>query len=711
MSDIGNGNPQSAGPGDRFRVAGWIVDVRALEITSRGETRKIESKAMELLVCLARRPGEVVSREELERSLWPDVVVGYDSLSAAVIKLRKAFGDSARNPTIVGTVPKVGYRLLAEVAPEPPREPGDAAGDSTSAPSIARQARWMKPPAMALAAVLLAAGGFLWWQQPEPDVAPARTERMAYALPDKPSIAVLPFDDLSPDEHRGYFVDGMTEDLITDLSKSKGLFVVAANSIFLYKDKAVLVREVAEELGVRYVLRGSVRRAGRQVRINARLVDALTGRHVWAERYDGVVDDVFALQDQVAGNIVAELAINLDPQGAGAETAHAGAYDLFLRGWQQYRRGTASAYAEAIPYFEQALDRDPDYARARAALAAVYWNSLWKGWWSESLGLAYYQAAERFRLLLRRSLQQPTALTHQVASEWSAFFKRSPDEALAEADLALALDPNDPAGHLAKANALLKDGRANEAEEKVRTAMRLDPHHPPAYLVRLAQAQFQQENYRGAANTLEKVVAQKPANDWAFTYLAAAYGQLGLSGKAGNALTTANTLRAEAGWGPVTEVAASHPRFRWPGDRGGLREGLRRAGAEGGGEWLERMNYGRVAPITPPTVNGVPTIDARRAKGLHEGGAVFVATNRGWYDERIPGSHFMEFWGEGWLFNEAALSRVAGKQTEIVVYSNQPVQAGYASALAASRGFENVYYFPGGVDDWQAAGYPVDAGD
>ena len=164
---------------------------------------------------------------------------------------------------------------------------------------------------------------------------------MAFPLPDKPSIAVLPFNNMSDDPSQEYFADGMTEDLITDLSKISGLFVIARNSSFSYKGQGVQVRQVAEELGVRYVLEGSVRRVGDQVRINAQLIDATTGGHIWAERYDGTLDDVFALQDNVTREIIAALAVTLTgeevAQQARRETTSAAAHDAYLQGWAHYR--------------------------------------------------------------------------------------------------------------------------------------------------------------------------------------------------------------------------------------------------------------------------------------------------------------------------------------------------------------------------------------
>ena len=192
-------------------------------------------------------------------------------------------------------------------------------------------------------------------------------------LPDKPSIAVLPFTNMSGDSAQEYFADGITEDLTTDLAKIAGLFVIARNSAFTYKGKAVKVPEVARELGVRYVLEGSVQRAGETVRVNAQLIDSTTGGHVWAERYDGSVDDIFSLQDRITGQIVAALAVELTAderqRAIARETENLEAYDWFLQGWNQFRHGTPDAFVKAVEFFTQAIGLDPDYGRAHAALA------------------------------------------------------------------------------------------------------------------------------------------------------------------------------------------------------------------------------------------------------------------------------------------------------------------------------------------------------
>jgi TolB-like protein len=292
---------------------------------------------------------------------------------------------------------------------------------------------------------------------------------------------VLPFDNMSDDASQEYFVDGMTEDLITDLPKISGLFVIARNSSFVYKGQAVQVRRVAEELGVRYVLEGSVRRAGEQVRINAQLIDATTGGHLWAERYDGTLDDVFALQDDVTREIIAALSVTLTgeeaAQQARRETANAAAHDAYLRGWAHYKLLTPEALTMALPFFEEAIRRDPGYAQAQAALASVYWDAF-KNDWAFDMGLASFQAEERDNGHLESALKWPTPLAHSLQARIMASYGLH-ELAVAEAEHAVALDRNDATTQAGIAEALIFADRPGEALGPIQTAMRLDPHHPP----------------------------------------------------------------------------------------------------------------------------------------------------------------------------------------------------------------------------------------
>jgi adenylate cyclase len=544
----------------------------------------------------------------------------------------------------------------------------------------------------------------------------ASIERMAFPLPDKPSIAVLPFTNMSGVAEQEYFADGMTENLITDLSKISDLFVIARNSSFSYKGQQVKVRQVAEDLGVRYVLEGSVQRAGNQVRINAQLIDATTGGHIWAERYDGSLDDVFLMQDKITKNIVNALSVALtEKEIVQVETNNTEAYDAYLRGWERYRLGTPEDLGKAASYFKQAIELDQEYVNAHSALAAVYWSIVNNGWWSKSLSLVAFQAVEQSRVSLAKAMKQPSALAHQVASERAAYYQRTPRKALAEAKSAIALDNNDPAGHLAMANAMLKAGKATEAVESVRTAMRLDPYYPAFYLNRLGQAQFAMGEYDNAAETLEKSAKRNPDNDWTFVYLAATYGHLGYEQKAKNALKKANTLRAKAGWGKLTtqnirrkdDIFGVRNYVQWTGDYKPFREGLRKAGVTTEVNW-----YGLIsgAGTTGSEVKGATTIDAHTAKTLHERGVTFIDVTPLWLRKRIPGAIFLDMIvGE---FNSARLEAIVDKHQEVVFYSSvgkdDTRYAPRASAEAVVWGYEKVYHFRDGLVAWEAADYPLD---
>ena len=710
-------------------IAGWSVDPSTLRISSGTDTVKLEPKVMAVLEYLAARPGQVVSREELEQAVWTGTVVGYDAISNAIIKLRKAFGDDAQHPQIIETISKSGYRLIAPVKDLSARETDDENHDGPrpvvrdtglDEPAVTetRSASRIKiASGILLPLLLIGLVGLLWLKPWSSDIEAAVPERMAYALPDKPSIAVLPFVNNSDDPEQEYFVDGITEDLITDLSKLPEIFVVARNSVFTYKGKAVKIGRVAEELGVRYVLEGSVRRVGDDVRINAKLIDALSGGHTWAERYDGELQDVFSLQDQITQSIVKALALSLNidtnNERFRSEVVNVTAYDHYWKGWRHFRAGSPVDYGKAVDFYEQALSVDPDFALARAALAAVYSDIYRKRWWKESLGMYEWQANDRARLALGESKKLPVALTHQVASEWYSFFDGSAVRALREAARAIALNPNDPAGHLAMAYALLKDDQPAEAEQSIRAAMRLDPHAPPEYHFRLGQIQYHLGQYEAAIESFRRAIEGNQDDDWSLLYLAASHGKMNQVDLGRQALARANALRARQGWGPVTTLVLVHPFFQWRGDLAELKEGLRAVGMPAGGEWYRLIEQSK--GDEPVRVTGATTIDAAEARKLHDRGVVFIDITAIWFQEHIPGAIFLELWkGEGYRFNENALAKFAEFDQEIVVYdSGSPGNqigrdSAMAAAIAVSRGFTNVYYFPGGLDAWKAAGYPTE---
>jgi TolB-like protein/DNA-binding SARP family transcriptional activator len=359
----------------------------------------------------------------------------------------------------------------------------------------------------------------------------------ALPLPKIPSIAILPFENLSGDSAQEYFSDGMTDDLITDLSKISGLFVIARNSTFDYKRKPVKLKHIAEELGVRYVLEGSIRRVGEQMRINAQLIDTMTGGHLWAERYDGPLTDIFAFQDRVTKKIVTALALNLTKdeqiERANRYTDNVEAHDAFLKGWVNYRRFSAEDFAKAIPFFEKAIQLDPNYGRAYAALASLYWESVRQGhpWTSkvspDPFDVVSYEAsrhkAERYS---ERAMKNPSPLAYRVASAISWNYRQF-DDAATQAEQAVILDPNDPDGYVALAWVLIFTGHPNDALAAVQRAVRLDPKNADAYAYVLGLARLGLMQYKDALIALQRAQERTPEYLDVNVPLAVVYRHLG----------------------------------------------------------------------------------------------------------------------------------------------------------------------------------------
>jgi adenylate cyclase len=348
----------------------------------------------------------------------------------------------------------------------------------------------------------------------------------ALTLPDKPSIAVLPFINMSKDPEQEYFSEGITADLITDLSRLQGLFVIARTSSFTYKGKAAKLQDVGKELGVKYVLQGSVRKSGLQVRITVQLADATTGSELWAERYDRPLKDVFAVQDEIVRRIVTtlNLQLNLAEQGIviprGSENLEA--YDDLLRGAEYLFILSKDGNAKARQMFQQAIKLDPKYAAAYALLGENYYV----GW-----GNAYNPDPKGLELALHMD-QQALALDDSLSVAYSALALIYEAEglygqAIAEAQRGIALDPNSTPGYLAIAEILnlqLKPAAALAAADK---AMRLDPRNYEMYLFQQGLAHTQLGHWKEAASALKVFSASHPDHLWSHVLLAADYSALG----------------------------------------------------------------------------------------------------------------------------------------------------------------------------------------
>ncbi len=394
------------------------------------------------------------------------------------------------------------YRVLTE--PE-------AAGKIIGETKRAKQAWKWVALAGAVVALVGVASAVTWLRPWEPTVEPASVERMAFPLPEKPSIAVLPFDNLSGDPGQDHVADGLTEDIIITLSQVSRLFVIARNSTFVYRDEPVKVQQVAQDLGVRYVLEGSVQTSGDKVRITAQLIDALTGNHLWAERYDRKMTDLFALQDEITNRIVVALRIKLT-QGEQARvhrehTRSLEAWNLLARGLKHFHRVSKTDNANARHLFKEAIEIDRGYAAAYALLAWTHWQDAFHGW-SENRELSVDRAsalAEKVRAL-DDALPDVYALQGAIH-----LFNREYDEAIEAAEKAVAYNPNHATNTALLAMILNNAGQPKEAIRKFKTAMRLSPYYPDWFLEVLGFTYLAAEQPDEALVAFESFLERKPA--------------------------------------------------------------------------------------------------------------------------------------------------------------------------------------------------------
>jgi TolB-like protein/class 3 adenylate cyclase/Flp pilus assembly protein TadD len=360
-------------------------------------------------------------------------------------------------------------------------------------------------------------------------VTPAPVEKKASQFADNPSIAVLPFTNLSDDPKQEYFADGMTDELITDLSKISGLRVISRNSSFTYKGKTVKVQQVANELNVKYVLEGSIQRAGKRVRIRAQLIDGVTDHHLWAESYDAVMENIFDLQDKITKKIAAVLEVKLTAKEqnrlANKETTNIQAYDAFVKGWENLHRETPDDLGQAISLFKEAIELDPKYSRAQAALAWAYLSRSLRLKWQDFL-----DPHNRLRLMARKhlklALRNPSSTAHLVASKM-ALYRRKYEESVTHAEHALAFDTNDPESNLNMALVLMATGKPEKGLEFVEKTMQLDPRNMAAPLSAAGMAHFIMGDLQKAAMMTERAIDHNPTIAGRYESLSAIYALLG----------------------------------------------------------------------------------------------------------------------------------------------------------------------------------------
>ena len=464
-----------------YRFGPFLVDCRSACLRHDGVIVPLRPKSFDVLVYLAQHPGRLVPKAELIDGVWANLNVTPNSLVQCVKEIRQALHDDSQS--IIETVSKRGYLFASPVTA--------INGDDEPAAT-------------------------------DPD------ENGALPLPDRPSIAVLPFDNMSGDPDQDYFADGISEDLITGLSRIRWLFVIARNSTFVYKGRAVDIWQVARKLGVRYVLEGSVRRAGQRLRVSAQLIDAVTGGHHWAEQYDRELGEIFAIQDEITSSVVA----SIQPRLLAAEGVRAfsrspgdlGAWELVARAQTHVWRLNRTDHEAAIEALNRAVDAYPDYAPARSLLGFCLVFSAHNGWIDRDQGL----------LAARPHIVRAIALDDcdpwgQIALGYWSMMERRTEESIAAFRRAVSVNPSSAAAHCYLSHGLAFSGRCDEAIAHGNEAIRLSPLDPDTamFLGGITVAHYLAGRYADAFRTSEELLRLRPGYHGAQRLRCASLAQMG----------------------------------------------------------------------------------------------------------------------------------------------------------------------------------------
>jgi TolB-like protein/DNA-binding winged helix-turn-helix (wHTH) protein len=509
-----------------FRVADWLVQPRLGTITETGnhKTVRLEPKVMQVLVCLADHSGDVVDKDQLIRTVWADTFVSDDVLTKCISELRRVFADDAREPRFIQTIPKVGYRLIARVTQDQPPSTvlvshdqsveANRADVSVTPKRLGLGRVWF--PAVVLL-LLVATATYIFLHS-----------RREISAQGRRMLAVLPFQNLSGSPDQDYFSDGMTEELIARLGSSRPerLGVIARTSAMAYKGSGKRVDEIGRELGVDYLVEGSVRREGNRVRITAQLIQVKDQTHLWAEDYDREASHILQLQAEVAQAITQEISRDLLPQtgqGAVPATVNPQAYEAYLRGRYFWNKGTDEGYHAALTDFENAIALEPNYALAYAGLADTR-NML--GYWmmappKEVFPLAKAQALKA--LEINSSLPEAHAALAYAEFEYDWDWQGAGNEFRR----ALELNPNSAPTHEWYAIYLGDQGRMAEAEHELGIARQLDPLSLHVNLI-VASLFYIERQRDKAIDQLRKTLQMDPNFQPAYPLLAAAYRDEGL---------------------------------------------------------------------------------------------------------------------------------------------------------------------------------------
>lgn len=515
-----------------FHFGNYVLDPSRRELTHGAEAVAIGPQVFDLLTYLVRNRDRVVSKDDVLQAVWGGRIVSESTLTSHINAVRKAVGDTGEGQRLIRTMQRKGFRFVADVT-------------EVTTPDQA--------PAM----------------QGEPVTTPP--------VPDKPSIAVLPFQNLSGDAAQDYFADGVVEDIITALSRLHWLFVIARNSSFIYKGRTVDVKQIGRELGVRYVLEGSLRQAAGRVRITGQLVDAPTGVHLWAERFEGALDDIFELQDQLSTSVVGAIAPQLEraeiERAKRKPTGSLTAYDYYLRGMAHLHRGDREAIGEALPLFHQAIAADPEYASAYGMAA---WCHFWRkvnGWMADR----ETDMAEGARLgRLAVELGRDDAVALNRGGHALAHFSGDLNAGIALHERALVLNPNLAAAWFLGGFLRVWLGETGDAIKCFTHAMRLSPLDPEMYRMQagIASAHLFARNFEEAVAWAAKSYQNLPSFLLVPGILAASHAHLGRLDEARRAMQQVRRLDPGLRVANLRDWLPIHR----PEDLAMFEDGLRKAG-------------------------------------------------------------------------------------------------------------------------------------
>jgi TolB-like protein/tetratricopeptide (TPR) repeat protein len=522
----------------RFLFASHVLDTDRRELRRGSEQISVGPQVFDLLVYLLQNRERVVSKDDLLDVVWRRRIVSESTLTSHINAARKAIGDTGEEQRLIRTVPRKGFRFVGEV------QEAQASGDDASSFTHSDQAAKLTP---------------------------------ALTTPDKPSIAVLPFQSLSRDPEQQYFADGVVEDIIMALSRVRWLFVIARNSSFTYKDRAVDVKQIGRELGVRYVVEGSVRKEANRVRIAGQLIDASTGAHLWADRFEGTVDDIFDLQDRVTASVVGAISPKLEEaeieRAKRKPTESLDAYDYYLRAMASFYQRSKEGNDEALRLFYKAIELDPTFASAYGMAAWCYaWRKM-NGWMTDGT----QESAEAVRLAKRAvELGKDDAVALARGGDVLAFVMHDLDASMALLDRAVMLNPNFSVAWYMSGWKRAYRGELNTAVDNIARAMRLSPLDPTQYHMQIgmAFAQLLLGRHDEACSWVEKAFRIEPNYLPGAAIAAASYALAGRTAEARYAMEHVRQIAPELRMSNLREWIP----LRRPQDFAKWADGLRKAG-------------------------------------------------------------------------------------------------------------------------------------